>query len=149
MAQGLHNLKTGPRKRHRRTGRGDSGFRGSYSGRGIKGQRARTGGKSRGKHAGKKVPKFVFQLPKKRGFKSLYKKWEVVNIGQLSHVFKDGETVTPRALKKKGLIRKTGGVKILGQGTLQKKLIVEAHSFSKSAQDSIMKSGGQFKKIAT
>lgn len=143
MTLELHVLKSSPRKRHRRRGRG--GSRGTYSGRGIKGQRARTGGRAKGKFAGKKVPTFILQLPKKRGFRSAIPKAEVVNLTDINRLFQAGDKITLELLRKKGLVRQGRNVKILGTGEMSKKVTVEAHRFSKSAKKKINQAGGQIK----
>lgn len=142
----LHNLKPakGSRKKRKRVGRGDSSGRGSYSGRGQKGQRSRAGGKG-----GLKIRGFrsvVKSIPKKRGFKSIHAKPEIVNLEQLQKRFKSGESVTPQVLLKKGLIGniKTR-VKILAKGEIKKKLIIEGCILSKSAEEKIKKAEGEIK----
>ncbi len=148
MTIGLHNLKMnrGFRKRSRRVGRGNSSGRGNYSGRGIKGQRARAGGKR--SYAGKKYPSLIRMIPKIKGFQSIHPKKESVNLDDLNVHFGEGEIVTPRKLAEKGLIRDwRKGTKILGQGKLNKKLIVKAEMFSKKAQTIIEKEGGEIEII--
>lgn len=141
MAITLSNLKAYKNKTRRRLGRGDGSGRGTYSTRGLKGQRSRSGGRKNLKRRGLK--QFLQQIPKSRGFKSHYKPFEEVNIGLLSDKFEAGELVSPVKLLKSGLIKTTAeGVKILGQGKLSKKFTVQAHSFSKNAKDAITKAGG-------
>lgn len=147
MSLALHTLKGPKRKAPRRRGRGTSGHRGNYSGRGIKGQRARTGGKSRGGFAGKRVPTFVMQLPKKRGFASRNPGFEVVNLGTIDRFFADGAVVSLQELRAQSLVKKGRAVKVLGQGNLTKKLTIEAHAFSTSALEKIKKSGGEARVI--
>jgi len=143
MAITLSNLKSYHCKKRRRLGRGEGSGRGTYAGRGIKGQRARSGGRNKLKRRGLK--QFLQQIPKSRGFKSQYKHFIEVNIGQLSDKFEVGELVTPIKLLKTGLVNEiSGGIKILGQGKLSKKGNVQAHSFSNSAKNAITKSGGTF-----
>lgn len=130
----LHNLapKTKFRK-SRRIGRG--GKRGTFSGRGIKGQKARAGAKIR--PAERDILK---KIPKLRGykFKSFKTRPATVNLNLLQKEFNEGETVSPKILLKKKLIGKIKGrvpkVKILGKGDLKKKLIFEDVIFSKSAK---------------
>lgn len=147
MSVALHTLKGPKRKASRRRGRGSSGHRGNYSGRGIKGQRARTGGKSRGGFAGKRVPIFILQLPKKRGFTSRNPGFEVVNLGTIDRFFAEGAVVTLKELRAKSLVKKKSAVKILGQGEITKKLTIEAHKFSASALEKIKKIGGEARVI--
>lgn len=137
----LSNLKPakGANKRRKKVGRG--GKRGTYSGRGLKGQRSRSGGKSGLKALGLK--KTLQRIPKKRGFKSLKPKMEVVNLSNLNK-FNNGEKVNDRVLLKIGLISTVNnGVKVLGNGKIGKKLIITADAFSKSAEKAIIKAGGE------
>ncbi|MBI3963673.1 MAG: uL15 family ribosomal protein, partial [Candidatus Kerfeldbacteria bacterium] len=82
---GLHTLHPARGSRHRRTrvGRGSGSGKGTYSGRGIKGQRARTGGRSNAKYLGKRTPVFIYQLPKRRGFRSIHPSAAVVSLDVL------------------------------------------------------------------
>jgi len=122
---------------------GRGGKRGTYSGRGMKGQRSRSGGRG-----GLQIRGFKQQMqsmPKLRGFTSQYAKPEVVNLKSLEEKFEAGATVDLAALKKVGLISAAAlDVKILGTGTLTKKLNVSAQRFSKTAQEAITKAGGEF-----
>lgn len=143
MALSLHNLKpTGnSRKKRKRVGRGNASGYGTYSTRGIKGQRARSGGKG-----GLKIKGFrdrLLNTPKTRGFKSHQAKPVCLNLKDIDINFKSGEKISPRVLKQKGLISKINtGVKILGEGELKKKLVFENCQFSKSAKEKIEKAGG-------
>lgn len=118
----------------RRIGRG--GKRGTYSGRGIKGQHARAGAKFRPAER-----ELIKKIPKLRGyrFKVFRQKPVVVTLAQLEKHFSQGETVTPSHLLAMGLIRrihgKTPRVKILGSGTPTKKLVFKDVLFSKSLQE--------------
>lgn len=141
MSLSLSNLKAAARKKRKRVGRGDSSRQGTYSGRGQKGQRARSGGRHGLKRRGLK--QFLQQIPKQRGFQSFYPGFLVVNLSDLEKKFKEGELVTVARMRHAGLLKDQGRrVKILGQGTLTKKLNVQAHGFSKSAKDAIIKAGG-------
>lgn len=146
MELSLANLKSYQRKDRKRVGRGDASGHGTYSGRGQKGQKSRSGGRKGLKRMGLK--QFLRQIPKKRGFKSFYPKRQVVNIGDLEKKFKENEIITPEKLMEKGLLKSAyPGVKILAQGKLTKKLIVRAHGFSKSAESAIKKAGGRIEYI--
>lgn len=143
MALTLHTIKPFPnsRKKVKRVGRG-LGSTGTYSGRGQKGQRARSGGRKGLKILGMK--KIIMATPKLRGFRSPYPKMIAVNILSLDKKFKDGERVTPKTLLKKGLVGKMRvAVKILGNGDIKKKLIIEGCAVSKSAKEKIEKAGGK------
>lgn len=141
MAITLNTIKSpkGARKSAKRIGRGLSKG-GSYSGKGVKGQRARSGG--RGGLQLKGIRHIMLSIKKNRGFKSLNQKAEVVNVGLLASSFPDGAKVTPDALLAKGLIPKLGNVKVLGDGSIAIKLIVEGCSVSAAAKEKIEKAGG-------
>lgn len=141
----LHTIKPAKesRAKHKRIGRG--GKRGTYSGKGQKGQRARSGGRKGLKLKGLK--RMVEGLPKQRGFTSLEPKFGVVNIGEINKRFKDGETVTPASLRARGLSAKLNvKVKILGDGELTKKLTIQGCGLSKSALEKVQKAGGEVAK---
>lgn len=144
MALSLSNLKParGSKRRGIRVGRGTSSAHGTYSGRGAKGQRARSGGKGGLKSFGLKG--IIQGTPKLSGFKSLKPKLEVVNLKDLEKEFKDNDIITPAILKNKGLINDSkAGVKILGEGKLTKKLVIKTHKISESAKAMVEKNGGK------
>jgi large subunit ribosomal protein L15 len=130
-------------KKRKRVGRG--GSRGGTSGKGHKGQKARSGGYVRISYEGGQMP-LVRRLPK-RGFSNTnFKKvFEIINLGILNDAFNDGETVSKETLVQKGIINapKTFLLKVLGDGTLDKKLVVHADAFSQSALKAIGDRGGQ------
>ena len=139
------------RKARKRVGRGLGSGKGRYSGRGIKGQKARSGSHNmRPGFEGGQMPIYM-RLGKKRG---PYSKDAMpvgphrthtipVNLRDLDRVFDDGADISLEALVEKGLLKNTRtDVKILGQGDLKKKLTVTAHSFSKSAREKIESAGG-------
>ena len=145
----LSSLKpAAPRKDRKRIGRGPGSGKGRYSGRGIKGQKARSGSnKMRAGFEGGQMPIYM-RLGKQRGPYSKdampmgphRTKVAAVNVRDLERF--DGD-VTPELLKEAGLIRNTRlDVKILGHGELKAKLVVSAHSFSKSAVEKIEAAGG-------
>ena len=143
----LHDLKPKTKRRNKkRVGRG--GKRGTFSGRGVKGQRARAGHKIR-----PEIRDAIKKIPKLRGYKVKLRPREtaVVNIADLDRKFLDGETVNPKDLLKKGLIKKIGGkipvVKLLGSGNIAKKLLVSECQLSKSAKEKIEKAGGEVKTL--
>jgi large subunit ribosomal protein L15 len=139
----LSNLK-GPatgRKNRKRVGRGIGSGTGKTSGKGQKGQNSRSGGGVRPWFEGGQMP-LHRRLPK-RGFTNIFKKYyELVNVEQLVKCA-GIDPVTPEVMKEKGLIKKIGAVKILGNGELKESLNVHAHKFSGSAQTKIEKSGGK------
>lgn len=111
----------------------------------MKGQRARAGGKKGLKQRALKE-QLISKTPKVRGFKSLYDKMEVVNIGELEKRFEEGAKIDSKILFEKGLIRNLQNrVKILGEGKLTKKLVIAADAFSKSAREAIKKAEGEAK----
>lgn len=139
----LSTLSTTRGSRHssRRVGRGN-GSRGSYSGRGAKGQRSRTGG-TRG-IIRRSMRSLMERVPKQRGFRSLTAKAAVVNLQDLARVFKANAVVDMQALVGKGLIRLSQTrVKVLGNGKLTHALTVNAHAFSASAKAALEAAGGK------
>ena len=138
-----------PRKYKFIRGRGHSSGIGKTCGRGRKGQYARQGTSFRPYFEGgqmsmlRRLPKFGFN---NKVFKTDY---EVVNVGQLEKAFAAGAVVDRAALKAAGLVRREcDGVKILGSGSLTKKLSVKAEAFAKSAEEKIAKAGGTIEKLA-
>jgi large subunit ribosomal protein L15 len=148
----LSNLQPAQKRRARkRLGRGLASGKGRYSGRGIKGQKSRSGSaKMRPGFEGGQMPVYM-RLGKQRG---PYSKDAMpigphrtatapVNVGELNRVFDDGAEVTLEAMVEKRLIKNTRtDVKVLGNGDLKKKLSVTAHSFSASAREKIEAAGG-------
>jgi large subunit ribosomal protein L15 len=148
----LSNLKPAQKRRVRkRVGRGMGSGKGRYSGRGIKGQKARSGSHTmRAGFEGGQTPIYM-RLPKQRGSTSKdampigpHRTSTVpVNLRDLERVFDDGAEVTLEALVEKGVIKNTRtDVKVLGEGELTKKLAVTAHAFSASAREKIEGAGG-------
>ena len=127
----------------KRVGRGPGSGLGKTSGKGHKGQNARSGGGVRPGFEGGQLPLFR-RLPK-RGFSNARFKttYAVINLSDLN-LFEDGAVVTPELLKEMGLLKnQLDGVKVLGNGTLEKKLTVKAHKFSSKAQREIESLGGK------
>ncbi len=133
----------GAKHKRQRVGRGDASGRGSYSTRGMKGQKARSGGGVRRGFEGGQLP-LVKRMPHLRGFTNIFRiPYSVVNV-ELLEGFESGSAVGPNELKLTGLIRNNSKrVKILGEGDITKPLTVTAHSFSKSARSKIEQAGGQ------
>ncbi|MBE3101546.1 MAG: 50S ribosomal protein L15 [Firmicutes bacterium] len=140
----LHDLKPaeGSVKTPLRKGRGTGSGLGKTAGRGHKGQNARSGGGTRPGFEGGQMP-LMRRLPK-RGFTNIFATvYSVVNLRDLE-VFEEDTIVTPKLLMRAGIVRKANdGIKILGDGRLTKKLTVQAHKFSKSAQEKIEALGGK------
>ena len=139
------------RKARKRVGRGMGSGKGRYAGRGIKGQKARSGShKMRAGFEGGQMPVYM-RLGKQRGPTSKDAMpigphrtvTQAVNVGEIERVFRSGEEVTIETLLAKGLIKNTRvDVKILGGGQLKKRLSITAHRFSKGALDQIRAAGG-------
>lgn len=135
----LHELKPaeGSTKKRKRVGRGESSGLGKTSGRGANGQNARSGGGTRPGFEGGQMP-LIRRLPK-RGFTNIFRTdYSIVKLEDLNR-FEDGAEITPELLIESKLVRKLekGGVKILGNGDLNKKLVVKAHKFTQSATEKI------------
>lgn len=141
----LNSVKPTPgaTKNRKRVGRGPGSGTGKTAGRGENGQNSRSGGGVRIGFEGGQTPLFR-RLPK-RGFSNArFKKvYAVINLDDLNK-FDDGAEITPEILKDAGLVKNTlDGLKVLGNGKLEKKLNVKAHKFSKTAKEQIEKSGGK------
>lgn len=142
----IHELPGDPgrKQKRKRLGRGHGSGHGKTSGKGHKGQQARSGG-------GTKVPFKGGQMPLTRaipkfGFKNPFRtEYEIVNLSSLEKKFEDGATVDKQALKESRLVRTDQPVKILGNGDIKKKLSVVADKFSKSAREKIEAAGGTCK----
>jgi len=148
----LSNLSPAqPRKNRKRIGRGLGSGKGRYSGRGIKGQKSRSGSaKMRAGFEGGQMPLHM-RVGKQRGSTSKdampigpFRTSTVpVNVRDLERVFADGDTVNIESMVEKGLVKNTrADVKVLGNGDLTKKLAVTAHGFSGSAREKITAAGG-------
>ena len=140
----LHELKytEGSRKEAFRVGRGIGSGNGKTSGKGHKGQNARSGGGVRPGFEGGQTP--IYRRISKRGFTNTEKViYEIVNVEDIAARFEDGATVCPKCLADAGLIRKENSlVKILANGKLEKKFTVKANKFSKAAVAAIEAAGG-------
>lgn len=139
----LNELKPveGARHSRKRIGRGTGSGHGKTAGKGNKGQNARSGGGVRPGFEGGQIP--LFQRLPKRGFQNINRKeYAIVNLCDLN-VFDNGTVVTPDLLIDAKIIKDIkSGVKILGCGTLEKKLTIKAHKFSASASEEIKRAGG-------
>lgn len=141
----LHELKPseGAFKTSKRLGRGVASGHGKTSGKGHKGQNARSGGGVRPGFEGGQLPLFR-RLPKRGFSNAMFKKeYATINVSDLDK-FEDGAVVTPELLKEMGILKKQlSGVKVLGNGELTKKITVKAHKFSNSAIEKIESKGGK------
>ncbi len=131
----------GSQRSKKRLGRGNGSQKGTYSGRGMKGQRSRSGGKGGGKLRGLK--QMLQKVPKLRGFKSLQAKKATVDLVTLSRITKEGDFVTPYSLNKNGVVKnpKTG-VKIVGSSAMAHKITIKGCELSKASLQAIEKAGG-------
>lgn len=140
----IHELAppNGARSERRRVGRGLGSGRGKTAGKGVKGQKSRSGGSIPAYFEGGQLP-LVRKLPYRRGFNNPFRvEYEVVNLDQLD-VLAVASQVTPEVLRAAGLIRKgVKPVKVLGRGELHRPLSVQAHAFSASARQAIEAAGG-------
>jgi len=141
----LHSMQPNPgaTKSRKRLGRGPGSGLGKTSGKGHKGQNARSGGGVRPGFEGGQLE--LFRRIPKRGFSNANFKvsYAVLNLSDLNN-FEDGAVITPELLKEMGLVKKQlFGIKILGNGTLEKKITVKAHKFSETAKLAIEKLGGK------
>jgi large subunit ribosomal protein L15 len=140
----LHELKPAAGAKHasKRVGRGNGSGLGKTAGRGQNGQNSRSGGGVRPGFEGGQMPLYR-RLPK-RGFTNIFaKEYVEVNVNRLN-IFEDGSEVTPELLKQHGVISKVkDGVKIMGNGVLEKKLTVKATKFTKGAIEKIESMGGK------
>ena len=141
----LNELKynEGSKSAIKRLGRGASSGTGKTSGRGQKGQKSRSGGKVRTVFEGGQLPLYR-RLPKRGFSNAMFKKtYAVINVSDLNK-FDNDAVVTPEVLKEMGIIKnELSGIKVLGNGKLEKKLTVRAHVFSKSAMEKIEAQGGK------
>ncbi|MFH1192289.1 MAG: 50S ribosomal protein L15 [bacterium] len=139
----LHNLaKSKSKKRKKRVGRGNASGHGTYSTRGIKGQRARSGGRKSLKM--KSIRRMALSVPKARGFKRYSDNAQIINLSDLNN-FAENDKVNKEILFKKKLVdNKNDKVKILGRGELKiKGLNIEECELSKTTKEQIEKIGGK------
>lgn len=144
-----NELKPPPGAKHKRkrVGRGDGSGHGTYSGRGLKGQKSRSGGGVRLGFEGGQLP-LTQRLPQKRGFTNSSKiRYSIINIGRLN-VFPPGSEVGSKEFLQAGLISSLDRpVKILGEGDIKHPLVVKAEKFSSSAEKKILAAGGKVERV--
>jgi len=151
MGTTLHTLKpnAGANKRKKRIGRGIGSGHGQTAGKGVKGQKARTGhhGAIRGFEGGQ-MP-MQRRMPK-RGFKNFFRvEAFAINVSLLASRFDAGSVVDIEAMKKAGIVPKTAPkVKVLGEGVVDKKLTVKAHAFSETAKAKLEQAGGSAETVS-
>jgi len=141
----LHDLRPAPgaHKKPKRVGRGPGSGHGKTAGRGQKGQKARSGAKISPGFEGGQMP-LQRRLPK-RGFTNIFRQeYQVINVETLERKFADGQVVSLERLRELRLVKgKDTKVKILGNGELTKRLVVQAHKFSRQAKEKIEACGGR------
>jgi len=147
MEQSELRPPAGAKHKRKRIGRGDGSGHGTYSGRGCKGQKSRSGGGVRLSFEGGQLP-LVKRLPEKRGFVNIFRiEYSIVNVGKLKLFAPDTE-VTPEELLKVRLIKSLKQpVKILGNGEVDRPLTVRANKFSAAAEGKITAAGGRVEGI--
>ncbi|PIZ95149.1 MAG: 50S ribosomal protein L15 [Candidatus Magasanikbacteria bacterium CG_4_10_14_0_2_um_filter_37_12] len=146
MTLSAHTIsaKAGTKKTRKRVGRGNSSGKGTYSSRGLKGQRSRSGGK--GGNQLRSFRQSLLKVPKVRGFKSLNSKAQTVALATLERIAVEGKEITPVFLKKAKVIKDTGKpIKIVATGEIKKKLVISGCLSTKKAMEMIEKVGGSFK----
>jgi large subunit ribosomal protein L15 len=147
MKQNELKPPAGSKRKRKRIGRGDASGHGSYSGRGVKGQKARSGGGVRAGFEGGQLP-IVKRLPRKRGFTNIFKtEYSIVNLGKLG-VFAPDSKVGPQELLEAGLVKSVKRpIKILSDGEINQPLVVKADKISAAAQRKIVAAGGSIEEI--
>ena len=141
----LNELQKAPEAKNRkRVGRGPGSNWGKTSGRGQKGQKSRSGVSIHAWFQGGQTP--LYRRVPKRGFNNarFTTTYATINLSDLNKFFKDGDEVTPEILKERGIIKKQlDGIKVLGNGELEKKITVKANRFSSTAVTKIESAGGK------
>ncbi|HEY4711350.1 MAG TPA: 50S ribosomal protein L15 [Dehalococcoidia bacterium] len=146
MKQNELRPPVGAKHKRKRVGRGNGSGHGTYSGRGCKGQKARSGGGVRLGFEGGQLP-LIKRLPRKRGFTNIFKtEYNIVNVEKLA-IFPPETEVTPEELLRVGLINTLDHpTKILGAGDIRHPLLVRANKFSSSAEKKILAAGGRIER---
>lgn len=145
----LSNLKPPKGAKHskKRVGRGQGSGTGVQAGRGHKGAKSRSGFTHKRGFEGGQMP--LHRRVPKRGFHNIFREeYEVVNLDTLAERFDAGVDVTVELLRERGLVRRTGKVKVLGRGEISKALTVHAHKFSGTAAEKIAAAGGRTEVLA-
>ena len=137
----------GSKQRRKRVGRGDGSGHGTYSGRGCKGQKSRSGHRMRPGFEGGQLP-LIKRLPQKRGFTNIFRtEYSIVNISKLN-IFEPGSEVTPDKLVAARIVKSLRHpIKILADGDINRPLVVKANKFSAAAKAKIEAAGGQAEEV--
>ena len=135
------------KKERKRVGRGNASGYGTYAGRGLKGQKSRSGNKMRPGFEGGQLP-LIKRLPRKRGFVNIFRKeYSIVNVAKLN-TFAEGSEVTPEKLHAAGLVKTLKHpVKILANGEVGHAVTVKANKFSMAAKAKIEAAGGKVEEV--
>ena len=137
----------GATHKRKRVGRGDGSGHGTYSGRGCKGQKSRSGGGVRIGFEGGQLP-LIRRLPRKRGFNNIFKtEYNIVNVGELDSFPSESEINTEELLKTGSIKSLDRPTKILGDGDVHHSLVVKANKFSAAAERKIVAAGGKVEKV--
>jgi len=147
MLQEKLSPATGSKRGRKRVGRGDGSGHGTYSGRGCKGQKSRSGGKMRPGFEGGQLP-LIKRLPRKRGFTNPFRtEYSTVNIGKLG-IFEPGSEVTLEKLVAAGVVKSLRHpIKVLAAGELGHPLVIKANKFSAAAKAKIEAAGGRAEEV--
>ena len=145
-----HSLKSpqGSKKNRKRVGRGDSSGSGSYSGKGMKGQKSRSGGGVRPGFEGGQLP-LIKKLSALRGFNNIFRREFIrINLNTISKLYEKDNEISPETLVEKNVLKDTKSpIKILGDGEINFSIKVTAHKFSRSAKDKIIAAGGTIQEL--
>lgn len=149
MRQNELSPAPGSKKERKRVGRGNGSGHGTYSGRGLKGQKSRSGFRMKPGFEGGQLP-LIRRLPRKRGFNNIFRiQYSIVNLDELA-VFEKGSAVTPDKMVAAGVIKLSRyPVKILAGGSIDKPLIVRADKFSAAARAKIEAAGGTVEELGS
>lgn len=144
-----HELSPAPgsKKARKRVGRGNSSGHGTYSGRGLKGQKSRSGYSRKPGFEGGQLP-LIKSLPRKRGFTNIFRiEYSAINIGRLN-IFKAGSKITPETLLAAGVVKSLRQpIKILANGEINHPLVIKANKFSAAARAKIEAAGGKAEEV--
>lgn len=147
MRQNELSPAPGSKRNRKRVGRGDGSGHGTYSGRGVKGQKSRSGYRMKPGFEGGQLP-LIKRLPRKRGFTNIFRtEYSVINLSKLN-MFESGSEVTPEILTATGLVKSLRQpIKILAEGEISHPLSVKAHKFSTAAKAKIEAAGGSVEEV--
>ena len=137
----------GSRRDRKRVGRGDGSGHGTYSGRGSKGQKSRSGYRMKRGFEGGQLP-LIKRLPRKRGFTNIFRiEYSIVNTGKLN-IFEPGSEVTPQKMVAAGVVKSLRSpIKVLAEGDVNHPLVIKANMFSAAAKAKIEAAGGTVEEV--